>query len=431
MKLTDQNTTKTKATYTLIAEHSDIEHYRQTVASNLASTVKVPGFRPNKAPTEMILKYADQQTLQTEFLNHAINDLYVDSQKLLNHRIVGEPKIEVTKFVPYSMLEVKVEVPIVTDIKLPDYRNLKLTKAKTKVTNDMLELNLKELQKRSASLKPIKRAAKIGDLVVIDFEGSDSRTKEKLIPASAKDFKLVLGDKTLIPGFEEKLVGQTEGKSKTFELNFPQDYHDKAYAARKVSFKVDIKAVNSVSLPKLDNSFASTVGPFKTLEELKNELKKQLQAENDRQATIDYENQILNYLAEKTQVELDDNLIDSEFNLLLDNAKQTALNLGQTWQEFLASRGENDETYAKQLKQAAVTRIKGGLAIGEIASQEGLLVTDIELNQHIANLKSQHTDPAMQAELDNRDNRRELGVRLLTEKVLDFIQANQAKKSKV
>ncbi|MHB1864610.1 MAG: trigger factor [Candidatus Saccharimonadales bacterium] len=425
MKILDQKTTNTTTTYKIAAENSDLEHYRQAVASNLSSTVKVPGFRPSKAPTDMILKYADQNTLQNDFLNHAVNDLYSDSQKTLNLRIVGEPKIEITKFVPFSSLEIKVEVPIIKSVKLPDYKHIKLIKQKTTVSKELLDQNITELQKRSAKLKPVKRAAKQGDLVVIDFEGSDSKTKEALAPASAKDFRLIIGEKTLIPGFEDKLVGLTTGKSKTFELTFPKDYPEKTFAGRKVTFKTTIKEVNSVSLPKLDDSFAQSVGSFKTFQELKEELTKQLQAEIDRQAIVDIENQILNFLAENVEVELDERLIETEYNLLLNNAKQAAINRGQTWSEFLASRSETEEDYQKELKKVAITRIKGGLAIGEIAANEGINITDSELTQHIVNLKSHYNDPAMQAELENPANRRELGSRLLTEKVLDHIRLLQ------
>jgi trigger factor len=423
MKVTNKVLTATKANYVISASSSDLEKYKQVVASNLAATVKVPGFRPGKAPTDMVIKHADQTLLQNEFLNYGVNDLYLTSQKDLELRVVGEPEISVTKFVPFTTLEISVEVPIIKDVKLPDYRNLKFSKTKTTVSKEQLDLNLKELQKRLAELKPVKRAAKEGDLVVLDFDAEDFKTKESLPPASAKDFRLSLGDNTLIPGFEDKVAGLKPGESKSFSIVFPKDYHDKTFVQRKVTFKVSIKEVNEVKLPKLDDAFAKQVGPFKSLEELKTELRRQLQSELDRQSIIDLENKVLNELAEKTEVKLDDKLVESEFKLLLDDAKQSAVNRGQTWNEFLASRGETEEQYLKQLKQVASTRIKGGLAIGEIAKKEDITVSEEELEQQVKTLKAQYTtDEAMMQELDKQENRREIGMRLLTEKVLDFIQ---------
>lgn len=425
MNIKDKKTDNISASYIVTAAANDLAIYKDAVASRFTGTVKVPGFRPGKAPTDMILKYSDQQTLQNEFLNTAVNDLYLKTNIELKLKIVGEPKINITKFVPFDTLEFSVEVPIITDIKLPDYHRLGLKKNKVEVTPKQLEHSLKELQKRLATPTEVKRPAKIGDLVIIDFDGIDTKTKEQLPPASAKDYSLVLGDNTLIPGFEENLVGLSKGKTKSFDLIFPKDYHDKSYANRKVTFKASIKDVKSLKLPPLDDKFASQFGPFKNLDELKAELKKQIFAEADRQATIELENKILNSLAEKTKVDLSDDVINNEIELLLNEARQASVNRGQTWQEYLASIGKSEEEFREQLKDSANTRIRGGIAIGEIATKEKIEVTSEEIDQLIASEKARYQDEAMQRELDNPNNRREIGMRLLTEKVLDFISKHQ------
>lgn len=427
MQILNQDISKTKAKYSITADDNDLNAYREAVASRLTSTVKVPGFRPGKAPADMILKYADQANLQDEFLNLAINSLYLESQKELNVKIVGEPKISVVKFVPFSTLEISVEVPIIKDLKLPDYKKLNLTKAKQKVTKELIDKNLSELQKRAATLQVVKRAAKKGDLVVTDFDATDPKTKKKLEPASAKDYRVRLGEGTLIPGFEDQLIGLAAGKTKTFDLTFPKDYGDKSFAGRKVHFKASVSEVNSVDLPKLDDELAKTVGPFNTLEELNTELKKQLESENERQATIDLENRMLNKIADNTTVEIDETLVDAEREFLLNNAKQNAIGRGQTWKEFLQSTGQSEDHYLSELTKVSTTRIKGGLAIGEIAQRQGLTINDTEIETEIVNLKTRYTDPEMLAQLESPDNRNELRMRLLTEKVLDFLVNNQIK----
>ena len=200
MKLTNRTNTKTKVSYILSADQNELNKYRLESAQALAETVNVPGFRPGKAPADMVARQIDQNKLQDEFLNRAINALYLDSRKMLDLRIIGEPKITITKFVPFSDLEVSVEVAVLSDIKLPTYASLKTVKNDTKVTPGQLELALSNLQKRAANLKPVKSPANNGNLVVVSFEGVDTKTKEKLAAASAKDYRLLLGDNTLIPG---------------------------------------------------------------------------------------------------------------------------------------------------------------------------------------------------------------------------------------
>jgi len=425
MKITNQESTKTLSKYRIIADNKELETFKNLAAKHLADSVTVPGFRKTKAPVDMILKHADPDKIQQEFINHAVNDLYVRSQQTQELKTIGDPKISISKFVPFTTLEIDVEVPIISDIKLANYKKIKVAKTKVEVTKEQLDKNLYELQKRGSSFKPVKRAAKKGDLVTIDFDGEDSKTKEKLASATAQDYELVLGDNTLIPGFEDNLVGLKEGDKEDFSLTFPKDYPEATFANRKVTFKTTLKAVNEVDLPKLDDAFAATVGPFKTLSELKAEIKKQLQVELDRQATIDVENKILNEIAEKSEIELADQIVEQEAEAMIASTKQSALNRGQTWQEFLSSRGQTEEEYKKEVDEAAVIRVKGGIAIGEIATLENITINDTDIDAHVASLKAQYFDPQMQAQLDDPNNRRELAMRILTERVLDAIRSYQ------
>ncbi len=422
MKLTNRINTKTKVKYALRADPDELNKYRLEAAQYLANTVNVPGFRPGKAPADMIAKNVDQNRLQDEFLNIAINALYLDSRKTLDLRMIGEPKIAITKFVPFSNLEVSIEVAVINNIKLPAYASLKVVKGDTQVTPKQIDFALHDIQKRTANLKPVKSSAKKGNLVIVDFRGSDTKTKEELAAASAEDYRLLLGDNTLIPGFEDNIVGMSVGKIKTFDLTFPRDYPNKAFASRKVTFTVILKEVNDVLLPNLDDQFAKTVGSFGTLDELKDQLKKELETENERRAKIEVENKILDNLAKKTIVEIDDGIVQSDADMLMDDARREVINRGQTWRESLASLGQSEEEYGKHIKETARNRIKAGLAIGEIARKENITVSDHELEEQIANLKRQYTDPKMLAELSKPENMRELAMRLLTQKVLEFIQ---------
>jgi trigger factor len=427
MKILEQNIINTRAQYTIVADKDDMQKFRKLTANHLADRVKVPGFRQGKAPEEMVIKYADPKAVDDEFLNHAVNDLYNLSLQELKLRVIGDPKIDIVKFVPFTTLEFKVTAPIIKNIKLPDYKNLGVKIQKTEVNQELIDRNIKELRLRSATFKPVKRAAKNGDMVVIDFTGHDFTSKKKIDQASAKNYRLLLGEKTMIPGFEDKIVGLKNNESKTFTLTFPKDYQEKSFASKKVNFKVTVVEVNEVNLPKLDQEFAKSMGPFESIEQLQNEIKKQLKIELERQATIDYENQLLNKLAEKTEVELSDEIIEPEVTHIISNTKQTALHNGQTWDEYLKSINKTETEFQKDAKKAGIIRVKGGLAIGEIASLEGINITIEELDNSIDNLKKQYTDPQMQQELNDPNNRQELAMRLLTEKVLDYLQQNQVK----
>jgi trigger factor len=425
MKITELGNTNTVAKYIIIAETEELDSYKTLAAKHLSANVSVPGFRKSKAPTDMVLKYADPSKVQEEFINHGINDLYIRSQSIQKLKTIGDPKISIKKFVPYTTLEIEVEVPIIATIKLADYKNLKINKIKVEVTKEEIDKNLAELQKRASTFKAVDRAAKNGDMVNIDFEGLDFKTKEKLPQATADAYQLVLGDNTFIEGFEENLIGLKKSQKKDFNLIFPKNYPDKSFASRKVTFKVTLNDVSEVELPKLDDQFAATVGPFKTIKELKDEIQKQLRAELERQATIDQENAILNEIAEKSEIELAEAVIEQEASAMIENRKKEALGRGQTWKEFLSSRGQTEEEYKKENDAAAVIRVKGGIAIGEIATLENIVISDTDIDANIASLKSQYFDPEMQAQLEDPNNRREIAMRIITEKVLDAVRSYQ------
>ena len=255
--------THTKLTIT--ADQATLDAVRKQVVAKLASTVKVQGFRAGKAPANLVEKQLDQSALQTEFLDQAVNQLYVEAARQESLRPVAPPEISVVKFVPFTTLEFTADIEVVGDIKLADYKKVKLATKPVTITAKDVDEVLANLRQRAATKQPVKRAAKLGDEVTIDFTGTDAKTKEPIAGADGKDYPLVLGSKTFIPGFEEQLVGLKPGAQKTFVLTFPKDYGTTALQGRKVSFAVTATAVQELQEPKLDDAFAATVGPFKSV----------------------------------------------------------------------------------------------------------------------------------------------------------------------
>jgi trigger factor len=430
MKIVSPINTPITSSYTVTADVDELGLYKKQAIRANKSVVKIPGFRPGKAPDEMVEKHIDPEKLQNDFLNKAINELYLQSVDELSLKVVNEPKIEITKFVPYSTLEFSVIVDVITKVDLPDYKNLKISQQALPVTKEQVDRTLSDLRLRTAKFKEVERVAKLEDQVEIDFEGKDFKTKQKLSQASGLDYKIILGSNSFIPGFEEQLIGLKNGESKTFDITFPKDYHENSFKGRKLTFKVALKSINEVELPKLDDEFAATMGPFKTISDFKTELKRQLKEENDKQSARRFEDQILNEIAEKTEVEIPGSLKLSEVAKLEAEAKQNALYRGQSWTEFLDSLNLDEEGYRSQLEPLAIIRIKGGLAIGEIATKEKVEITPNELDARIAQLGDQYTDPQMIEELKDPNNRREILMRLLTEKVLDFLKSQIKKPTK-
>jgi trigger factor len=261
------------------------------------------------------------------------------------------------------------------------------------------------------------RAAKTGDELIIDFVGTD-KEGQKINGADGKDYPLLIGSNTFIPGFEENLLGAKAGEQKQFEVTFPKDYGVAALQNKKVDFKVDVKKIHELKEPKIDDEMAKKAGPFKNLAELKADVKKQLLDEKKRQTEIDYQNELLKRISDKTQIEVPKGLVDEETSRMEEQEKQNLAYRGQTWQEHLAEEGVTEQQHRERHKPEAAERVKVGLILSEIAETEGLKVTPEEVDLRLQILKGQYQDQQMQAELDKPANRRDIEARLMTEKTL-------------
>jgi trigger factor len=418
MQVTKKNLTDTNVQLTLVADQDLLKAAKQQTLQSFAGSMKLPGFREGKAPLAIVEKQVDQTRLQSEFIERALNALYVaalDQEKL---RPVAEPKIKITKFVPFDALEVEAEVEVVGEVKLPDYKKIKLPKEKVAVTAKEIDDVIASLRTREAEKKEVDRAAKEGDEVVIDFTGIDAKTKEPIQGADGKDYPLLLGSDTFIPGFETNVVGTKPGEAKTFDLTFPKDYGVKALQNRKVTFTTITHKVSEVVEPKLDDAFAAKVGPFKTVAELKTDVKTQLEAEKQYRADQKYADDLLTKVTEKAKVAVPEVLVNEQIDRLEREQRQNLMYRGQTWQEYLESEGLDEKTFRDKRRPAAELRVKAGLVLSEIADQEKVEVTPDELNAQMQALAARYPDQQMQAELAKPEARRDIASRLMTEKTL-------------
>jgi trigger factor len=426
MQTTIKQLTPTNVELTIVTEPADLTPVKASVLKELAKDVKMAGFRKGHAPDALVEKNVDQSVLQSRFLDAAVSQLYMQALVEERLRVVAPPSVNVTKFVPFTTLEFTATVEVLGEVKLADYKKFSFARANEAVTDKEVDVVIEDLRARSAERHEVERAAKDGDELVMDFTGLDAKTKDPIEGAAGKDYPIVLGSNTFIPGFEPELIGMKAGGEKTFVVTFPKDYGAKDLQSKKVSFTVQAKRVNEVKLPEVDDEFAAKLGP-KTVADLKTDIKAQLGAEKANQAERKLENDILGALAEKSKLEVPKVLVEEEVERMLAEEKRNLLYRGQTWQEHLDAEGKTEEEHRAEHTEQAEIRVKSGLVLGEVAQAEGLDVTEEELDQRIAQLKQQYSDAQMQAELDKPENRRDIASRILTEKTIELLKTYAVK----
>lgn len=414
----------TEVTLTITAAPEDLEPIKQLVLKKLAKNVKIPGFRGGKVPPQLVEKHVDQATLQTEFLDEAMTQLYARATEQENVRPVTQPKVDVKKFVPFTVLEYEVTTGVFGPVKLGKYTGLTTSVKVKKVTAKDVENVLDTLQTRMSERKEVDRAANTDDEAVIDFKGADQKG-EPISGADGTDYPLILGSNSFIPGFEDNIIGMKPGQEKSFTLSFPKDYGVKALASKKVTFSVTLKKINELAKPKVDDELASKVGPFKTVQELKDDIKKQLEHEASHENQRAIQNDLLTQVVEASEVELPQAVVDQQVVYETDELRRNLTYRGQTYKEFLESEDTTEEKYKTEvIEPRARQQVKTGVILSEIAEIEKIDVTPEELEQQMQALKAQYKDPGMQDELEKPESRRDIAGRILSQKVVNYIVDN-------
>ena len=413
----------TTAVLTIVCGAKELTPIKQHVLHELAGrSGNIAGFRKGKAPLAMIEKQLDPALVQAEFVEHAINSLFMQAADQEKIRAVSQPKVELKKFVPYETLEFTAELEVIGKIDLADYKKVAVTPKKVTITAKDVDEVLKQLQTRDAKYTDVERAAKDNDQVVIDFKGTDAETKEAIAGADGTEYPLVIGSNSFIPGFESELVGLKAGDEKTFDIVFPENYGNKTLQNKKVTFAIKVHKVQETAVAKLDDAFAATVGPFTSLDELKADIKKQLTTEKQNEATREYENEMITAIAEKSTVAIPASVVDDQIDRLEQEEKQNLVYRGQTWEEHLKEEGQTAEQHREKNRAPAELRVKAGLILAEIAELEGIVVEPEELEAQVQVLKGQYQDEKMHAEIDKSENRRDMVSRILTQKTLEKLR---------
>lgn len=406
----------------ITADAKDLAPYKKDTLTRLQPEVSAPGFRKGKVPLNMVEKQVDQNYLQSQFMDEALSGLYQTALNDENIRPVDRPRVELGKFVPYTELAFTVTVEVVPPITLPDYKAVKQSREKVTVSAKEVTEVIENLQKRFAKKTIVKRAAKKEDEVTIDFAGSDTDGKA-VSGATGKDYPLILGSDSFIPGFEDELIGMKQDETKTFTIRFPKDYAHAPLADKDVVFEVTVKAVREMKLPAVDDALAKESGPFETIEELKKDIKAQLTQQKEQEAEGKLKDAVIEAIVTKSKLTPPPSLIKESTDSLLDEFKQNLVYRGITFSEYLDQAGTTEEDYIKnEVQPQAERRVKTGLILAEIAEKEKIEITAEELEIRMQLIKGQYQGDAQMAEqLNSPDAQREIASRIMTEKTINTL----------
>jgi trigger factor len=398
--------------------------------SELAKEMKIPGFRPGKAPMDLIKSRIDEMKILELASEMAINENYPEiiNQQKINP--VGPPQIQVQKLATGNPFVFKLTIPLVPKVKVGDYKKIRLKAdpplaEKTKFISEQVEKTIKELQFMRRQEVLAGRESKVGDRIEVDLNLFNDNVP--LEGGQIKNFSTILGKEDLyLPGLSENLLNLKAGEEKEFSFTYPSDHYDKKIAGRKIDFKVKVKNVYEINLPEINEEFAQAMGNFKNKQEIEEKIKENLIQEAENKQNQKTEAEILKQLVELSEFdEIPDILIEHETEKMINELRSAVENpdSGANFNDYLQSIKKTEEDLKKDFILQATQRVKTALIIREIALKEKIEVDEKEIEQEIEKIKQsyQNQDKILE-NIDSENGRIYLKNILTNQKTIDWLK---------
>ncbi len=392
----------------------------EKAARNLTKARPIKGFRPGKATLDVVVKTYGGEAVLNEAIQSLVGDSLFDAIEKEKLKSIGQPKIDIVKQAYENDFVYKATVSLMPSVKVGDYNKVKSKPVKVELTDKEVDEAIDGLVKMRATEALVDREAKIGDLVELDFDTTVD--KVAIEGGSAKKYKLVLGDKQMIPGFEEELVGLKAGDKKVFKLKFPKEYK-KDLAGKEAEFSVSIKSVFERIMPKLDDEFAKGFGQ-ENMAGLKSVIKNNIKQEKETEELRRQEVDILKQLVDLSDFgELPKLLIDNELHRMKHELEEDLSRNNLNYEQYLENLGKTHEELQKEMTPQADIRVRTALMIKQIAEDEKISASDDEIKQEMEKIKSQYSsNPEVAKTLESREYSEYLSTILTNQKVVSWLK---------
>lgn len=383
--------------------------------------INVPGFRKGKAPRAFIEKMYGEAV----FYEDALEIVYPDAVS----SAIEEAKLEVID-TPFDLevpemgkdgVVIKLKVTVMPEVKLGKYKGIKATKKSAKVSAEDVKSHINDMLEQNSRIVTVetKRKVKKNDIAVIDFEGFvDGVAFEG---GKAENYELTIGSNQFIPGFEDQIIGHKAGEEFDVNVKFPEDYHAEL-AGKDATFKIKLHEIKVKEVPALDDEFVKDVSEYDTVDELKKNVKEELEHKKQHEVEAEANNEVLDKLADLVTAVIPDCMIERKMD---DDVQDFAYRLqmqGLDLKTYLKYTGSDEKTFREQYKEQAEKQVKLDLALAEIIKKENLEVSDADLEEEYAQYaKAYNMDVDQIKKAIPADN---IKPELLQRKAVDFVIEN-------
>lgn len=413
---------KSKFELTIEMSPEELKTSVEKAVEVVSASVKIEGFRPGKATYDILKQKVGEQAIWEEAARIAINKnldkILIDN---LERQAIGQPLINITKMAPNNPLEFTVEISVLPEVTLSDYKGMDLVMPEVVVEEAEVTKVLNELRDMRVTEVITEEAVGETDKVLLDIQMY--LDKVPVEGGQGQGVAIVLGKNYIVPGFDDKIVGMKKGDVREFDLHYPAEYYQKNLAGKIVEFKVTAKEVYKREQPELTDDFAVTFGA-KSLEDLKKLLKDNLLMEQTQKASQKLEIEILEKITEKAKFgDIPEELVKSEAHAMFHEFEHGLEHQGGNINDYMSSMKKTKEEMMLDMMPEAMKRVKMILMIREVGVLEGLKVEEKEIDEQLEKIIKQYEkDQEVLAKVKAPDYRGYLRNSMANQKIVDHIK---------
>ncbi|MDL2321181.1 trigger factor [Desulfosarcina sp. OttesenSCG-928-B08] len=355
----------------------------------LKKNAKVKGFRPGKIPRG-VLEGLYKKDVMADVAVKLIQDAYAEALNQTRLNIVGPPTLDPPTLETDTDYRFDAEVEVFPDLPEITFTDLKLTRPLYAASDEEVEAQIRRLQKSFSKREAIDEArpAQDGDFVQIDYEGFKDGAPFDPV-RKTENFIMRLGDHHIAEALDQGVAGMSIGEEKTVSVSFPPDYFNTQLAGQTLDIKVSLNDIRKEVVPELDDEFAKSIGPFATLDELRQKIRENLTEGYVKRTEQELNEQIFTQILEKTPFEVPDTLVQNELDHIISDAEKSFSHHNKTFEEAGISR----ESLAEKYRDIAEKQVRRQLILGKLISQEKLELSDADLESGFADMAKNFNQP--------------------------------------
>ena len=357
----------------------------------LVRKAKIPGFRPGKVPRKIFENAYGTDGIVDRALDDLINRKYPAAVEEHGLRPLDRPTVELVPAEEGEPPRFKATVAVRPEFEPKDYTGVEITDVPETAGDEDVDRALEQMRRDAATLVPVDRAARLGDTVVIDYEGKIDGVPFEGGAAQGQETELL--EERFIPGFATGIAGMTAGQTKEVEATFPDPYQNADLAGKQAVFTITLHDVKEPELPELDDELAKRVSRSQTLADLRAEIERRLGETVKRNARRRMSTELLDKIVAANDFPLPEVLIRREIEALMNESRQYMARAGISWDDYLAHGGKSEAELAEGFREEAARRVKTTLLIEGIAAKEGIQATQQDVEAELTALSAQYGQP--------------------------------------